>query len=207
MNLRPCVAASFAASLVCLVTVWGSPAAFAQIPGGGGAAPAPRAGRWDGQVRRVRACGCGWGRPCGKSGQSRSGSRFSRRRRRGGAAAAAPVPARAPLPQIPLPPVAYSDPAANRAAIKTFVDGYVQRLLDDADPVNQANAREELARATMEKGQPAQPAFLFEYAKLLNDALLPQLQGGKASMRQRLNIAIVASRVAYVAENTALPRW
>jgi len=103
-----------------------------------------------------------------------------------------------------LPPAAYADPTANRAAIKTFVDGYVQRLLNDADPANQANAREELARATMEKGQAAQPAFLFEYAKLLNDALLPQLQGGKASMRQRLNIAIVASRVAYVAENTAL---
>ena len=108
------------------------------------------------------------------------------------------------MAQIPLPAVAYADPTANRAAIKTYVDGYVERLLNDADPVNQANAREELSRATMEKGQPAQPAFLFEYAKLVNDALLPPLKGGKASMRQKLNIAIVTSRVAYVAENSAL---
>jgi len=118
--------------------------------------------------------------------------------------ASAPVPPPAPMAQIPLAAEAYTDPAARRADIKIFVEGYVQRLLNDADPVNQANAREELARATMEKGQPAQPAFLFEYAKLVNDALLPPLKGGKASMRQKLNIAIVTSRVAYVAENAAL---
>jgi hypothetical protein len=114
------------------------------------------------------------------------------------------VAAPTPLPQIQIPPAAYAGAAANRAAIKTFVDGYVQRLLNDSDALNQGIAREELAKATMEKSQPAQPEFLFEYAKMLNDALLPQIQGGKASMRQRLNIAIVAQRVATVSENSAL---
>jgi hypothetical protein len=108
------------------------------------------------------------------------------------------------LPAVTIPAEAYADPGPQRAAIKNFVDTYVGRLVNDADPVNQSVAREELARAAMEKGQPAQPPFLFEYAKILNEALVGHLNKGNASMRQRLNIAIVAQRVASVAQNTAL---
>jgi hypothetical protein len=108
------------------------------------------------------------------------------------------------LPQVTLPPAAYTNPETQRPAIKTFVDTYVERLVNDADPVNQSTAREELSKAALEKGQPAQPPFLFEYARILNDALLARLKAPNASMRQRLNIAIVAQRVAQVAQNTAL---
>src|SRR6185436_4592395 len=109
-----------------------------------------------------------------------------------------------PLPAVTIPQEAYADPGPQRAGMKNFVDTYVGRLVNDADPVNQSVAREELSKAVLEKGQPAQPPFLYEYAKMLNDALVAHLNKGNASMRQRLNIAIVSQRVASVAQNTAL---
>jgi hypothetical protein len=168
-------------SVICL---WGSATARAQprsapIPGGGGAAaPAPR-------------------QPAG-GGPATGGATGGATP--GGATAAPATPA---LPAVSIPPEAYVDSGARAADIRKFIDTYVERLVNDADPVNQGIAREELSKAAYEKGQPAQPPFLYDYAKALNTALSQKL-GGNASMRQRLNIAIVTYRVTSVAENVAL---
>jgi hypothetical protein len=100
---------------------------------------------------------------------------------------------------------AYADPGANRAVIVDFVTRNLTNLMNDTDTAAQTNARNNMTAATMTAGAPASPAFLFEYAKALNDAFLPKLDPkANATIRQRLNIAIVTARVAYMAENVAL---
>jgi hypothetical protein len=106
---------------------------------------------------------------------------------------------------VTVPPVAYTSPAANRAVIANFVKLNVTNLLNDSNTAAQTNARNNLTAATSTAGAPASPAFLFEYGMALNDAFLPHL-GPKAdsSVRQRLNIGIVAARVAYASQNLTL---
>jgi len=104
---------------------------------------------------------------------------------------------------VTLLPAEYTSPTT--AGIKAFVDPNVFNLLVDSDPVAQAKARDNLALATMTAGAPASPGFLLEYGKALDAAMLPELApAAKASVRQRLNIAIVVQRVAVVAQNSTL---
>lgn len=96
-------------------------------------------------------------------------------------------------------------PAPTAAGIKPFVDSNVNNLLVDSDPTLQAKSRENIVAAASPNGAAAQPAFLFEYCKQLDAGFAPHLAPtAKASIRQRLNIAIVCARVAEVADNSAL---
>lgn len=124
-----------------------------------------------------------------------------------GGAAAAPTVTVIPAVSAPVTvaQAAYTDPAGNRAVIVDFVMRNLQNLMNDTDPAVQTNARNNLSAATMTAGAPASPAFLFEYGMALNNAFLPKLDPkANATLRQRLNIAIVTARVAYVAENVTL---
>jgi len=106
---------------------------------------------------------------------------------------------------VTVPPDAYANPAAQRAVIVDFVTKNVTNLLNDSDTTAQTNSRNNLTAATSTAGAPASPAFLFEYGMALNNAFISHL-GPKAnsSVRQRLNIGIVAARVAYASQNVAL---
>jgi hypothetical protein len=109
-----------------------------------------------------------------------------------------------PVPVVvTIPPAEYTAPTT--AGIKPFVESNVTNLLVDADPALQAKARDNLVQAASPNATPASPAFLFEYGKQLDAAFLPHLAPAvKASLRQRLNIAIVSAKVAAVADNSAL---
>jgi hypothetical protein len=130
----------------------------------------------------------------------------------GGAAAprpAAPAAPAAPPPAVSapvtVPQAAYADPGGNKPVIVDFVTRNLTNLMNDADPAAQTNARNNLSAATMTAGAPASPTFLFEYGKALNDAFGPKLETkANATVRQRLNIAIVTAKVAYVADNVTL---
>jgi hypothetical protein len=100
---------------------------------------------------------------------------------------------------------AYTAPAANKASIDDFVDKNIACLLNDGDQVNQQKSRDNLSIAPAPQGQPAAPAFLFEYARSVNAALTAQLAPAKKpTLRQRLNAAIVVARIAAVAQNAAM---
>jgi len=121
----------------------------------------------------------------------------------GGAAAARPTT----IPAVPVSATIahdiYGDPQKNVAGIVTFVKGNVANLINDTDPALQGRSRDNLAAATMTEGQPASPAFLFEYGRALNNEFVTKL-GPNASMRQRLNIAIVVAKVVPVLQNVTL---
>src|SRR5258706_5674804 len=126
-----------------------------------------------------------------------------------GAGPAAPAPkATAPAAvaaPVTVPQSAYADPGGSKAVIVDFITRNLTNLMNDADTAAQTNARNNLAAATMTAGAPASPAFLFEYAKALNDAFLTKLDAkANTTIRQRLNIAIVTAKGAYVADNVAL---
>jgi hypothetical protein len=126
-----------------------------------------------------------------------------------GTKAATPTPTPTPPAAVPapvtVPQAAYTDPGANRAVIVDFVTRNLTNLMNDADTPAQTNARNNLSAATVTSGAPASPTFLFEYGKALNDAFVPKLEPkANATLRQRLNIAIVTAKVAYVADNVTL---
>jgi hypothetical protein len=111
----------------------------------------------------------------------------------------------APAAPVTVPQDAYTKPGDNRKLIVDFVKANVDNLLNDADAAAQGKSRENLVAATLPGGVEASPEFLYEYARALNDALQPRLNpANKPSLRQRLNAAIVAARVAYVAKNPML---
>jgi hypothetical protein len=106
-------------------------------------------------------------------------------------------------PVVTVPQNEYITPS--EAGIRPFVDANVTNLLVDSDPALQTKSRDNLLAAANPGGAAAQPAFLFTYGKLLDNAFGPHLKpAAKASLRQRLNIAIVAARVSAVADNSAL---
>lgn len=78
------------------------------------------------------------------------------------------------------------------SAIKQFVQAQTARLTS-TDPVQQAAGREALSNATIGE-PPASAAFNDAYSQAVNDAMLPLADD--ASVRVRLNAAIVVSRVA-----------
>lgn len=122
--------------------------------------------------------------------------------------ATAPVaPAPAPTVTVPAPVTIaigeYTSPT--RAGIDAFVIPNVTNLMADSDPPTQTKARDNLSAATSPGGALAQPGFLLVYCQSLNAVLTAKLApAAKATLRQRLNIAIVAQRVAAVSENAAL---
>jgi hypothetical protein len=100
---------------------------------------------------------------------------------------------------------AYQNPGASKAEIDAFVKANVENLANENDPVAQGRSRENLSQATITQGAPASPEFLFEYGRSLNAGLVAKLDPKKQpGLRTRLNIAIVAARVAYVAQNITL---
>lgn len=109
-----------------------------------------------------------------------------------------------PVPVVvTIPPTEYTAPSA--AGIKPFVDSNVNNLLVDSDPTLQAKARDNIVAAASPNGAAASPQFLLEFCKQLDAAFGPHLApAAKASIRQRLNIAIVSARVATVADNWTL---
>lgn len=110
------------------------------------------------------------------------------------------------LAQAPLtlPKEAYNTPGASKAIIDDFIKKNVEQLLNDKDTAAQSKSRDVLYLATMTGGQPGSAEFLFEYAKALNNEVSGKLDPKTRSIRQRLNIAIITSRVAAVAQNGAL---
>jgi hypothetical protein len=123
--------------------------------------------------------------------------------------AATPPPAPVTTPSAPAPVTpsqnAYASPGASKAEIDAFVKANVENLVNEGDPVAQGRSRENLAQATMTQGAPASPEFLFEYGRSLNSGLSAKLDPkNKVGLRGRLNIAIVAARVAYIAQNITL---
>jgi adenosyl cobinamide kinase/adenosyl cobinamide phosphate guanylyltransferase len=126
----------------------------------------------------------------------------------GAATATATPPPTAPAAvsaPVTVAQAAYTDPGGNKAIIVDFVTRNLTNLMNDADTAAQTNARNNLSAATLPAGAPASPTFLFEYGKALNDAFGPKLEAkANATLRQRLNIAIVTAKVAYVADNVTL---
>lgn len=118
----------------------------------------------------------------------------------GGSATSAAGEATVP---VTVPAAAQTTPSP--AALAPFIDPNVAKLLDDKDPAGSARARENLSAGTMVNGQPGSPAFLLTYGQVLNNALVKALApANKPTLRQRLNAAIVVSRVATVSQNASL---
>jgi hypothetical protein len=86
-----------------------------------------------------------------------------------------------------------------------FCTAKVAALMTDAEPVQQGNSRNNLTAATTQAGSPAPPTFQLPYAQALNAALVAQLgPAKKASLRKRLNAAIVAAKVSAVGQTAGL---
>jgi hypothetical protein len=109
-----------------------------------------------------------------------------------------------PVPVVvTIPAGEYTTPTP--AGIKPFIDSNVNNLLVDSDPTLQGKARENIVAAANPNGAAASPAFLAEFCKQLDAGFTPHLApAAKASIRQRLNIAIVCARVSAVADNWTL---
>jgi hypothetical protein len=119
------------------------------------------------------------------------------------AAAAKPAPVASPPAPVTIPPAVYTSPTP--AAISAFIAPNIANLMNDGDPAGQAKSRDNLTAAVFTAGAPASPAFLLVYAQALDAAVAPNLAPAKkATLRQRLNLAIVVARVATVAQNGAL---
>jgi hypothetical protein len=102
---------------------------------------------------------------------------------------------------------AYADPSGKHLVIVDFITRNLTNLLNDGDAAAQGNARNNLtvAAVNLVNGAPPSPTFMLEYGKELNNAFLLKLDAkANATLRQRLNIAIVTARVAYVTENVTL---
>jgi hypothetical protein len=122
-------------------------------------------------------------------------------------AGAATLPAITPAVNAPITISAgtYANPSGGRAEIDKFVELNFQNLLNDSNTDAQAKARDYLVQATQQAGAPASPTFLFEYGQSLNNAFLAKLTpNNKLSVRQRLNIAIVAAKFSWAANNITL---
>jgi hypothetical protein len=87
--------------------------------------------------------------------------------------------------------------------IQAFVDERV-KVLSGSDTLEQSKAREDLVRQVSPGAAGAAPtsAFMTDYARRLNTALLPLAQN--KDIRVRLNAAIVAARVSQGAGNAML---
>jgi hypothetical protein len=85
--------------------------------------------------------------------------------------------------------------------IQDFIDQQTAALADESKPTAQQAARDALIGEVVGALQPSS-SFLDVYAKLLNKALLPLTKSD--SMRVRLNVAIVAARVAQRVETIGL---
>jgi hypothetical protein len=120
----------------------------------------------------------------------------------GGAApsAAAPAPVETPAvpAQVTVPQAEYTSPTSNGIAL--FINPNVQNLLNDSNLTAQGKARDNLVLAVTPAGAPASPAFHFAYGTALNNAFSAALKN-KPTLRQRLNIAIVAAKVAWAAQS------
>jgi hypothetical protein len=117
-------------------------------------------------------------------------------------APATTAPVVVPAVQAPATPTpgAYADPDKNKADIENFVKLNLQNLFNDSNVDAQSKARENLIQATQPAGAPASPNFMFLYGQSLNSALSAKLApSAKATLRQRLNVAIVTARFAYQA--------
>jgi hypothetical protein len=119
------------------------------------------------------------------------------------------VPTTAPAPAVAAPvtisPAAYGDPDKGRAEIDNFVKLNLENLLNDGNADAQSKAREVMTTATMAAGAPASPTFLFNYGQSLNNAFSAKLATPKKlTIRQRLNLAVVTAKVAYMANNITL---
>jgi len=120
---------------------------------------------------------------------------------------AATLPAIIPAVSAPVrpSPAAYSNPQGAQKELDAFVGQNLQNLLNDTNPDAQAKARDNLIQATQQSGAAASPQFLFEYGQALNNAFSAKLTpANKLSVRQRLNLAIVAAKFAYSADNITL---
>lgn len=93
-----------------------------------------------------------------------------------------------------------SAPAATQQ-IQTFIDQQVSALGNAADATAQQSARDALIGEVVGAAQ-ASASFLDVYSSLLNKALLPLTRSD--NLRVRLNVAIVAARVAEHVENARL---
>jgi hypothetical protein len=115
------------------------------------------------------------------------------------AAAAAPVPVETPAvpASVTVPQNEYISPSSN--GIDAFVKPNVQNLLNDSNLTAQQKARDNLVLAATPAGAPASPAFHFAYGTALNNAFSAALKN-KPTLRQRLNMAIVAAKVAWAAQ-------
>ncbi len=103
----------------------------------------------------------------------------------------------------PIPEAGYSDPATNRKKIEELAGQNFTKLLDDSDPAGQTVARDALTKACYTGNTIAPPTFLFEYGNIINRLATARL-ANKATLRERLNIAIVTARVAAAAQNSTL---
>jgi hypothetical protein len=104
-----------------------------------------------------------------------------------------------------IPSSAYDNPTGERDKINAFISYYVNNLVNDADPPAQSKARDALVNALYTKGAPAQPPFMFEYGRALETALSAKIAPNlKPTLRQRLNVAIVAARSAALLGNYTL---
>jgi hypothetical protein len=92
-------------------------------------------------------------------------------------------------------------PFANQ--IQGFIDDRVKALAG-SNAIEQSKAREDLIRQVGPgaDGKPPTPAFMTDYARRLNGALVPLAQS--QDIRVRLNAAIVAARVSQGAGNAML---
>src|SRR6266700_3251834 len=116
-----------------------------------------------------------------------------------------------PPPAVPAPVTvaqeAYADPTGKHAVIVDFVTQNVTNLMNDGNSAAQSAARNNLISAAVNlvNGAAPSPAFMLDYGKALNDTFLPKLDPkANSTVRQRLNIAIVTARVAWVADNVTL---
>ncbi|HSI33218.1 MAG: hypothetical protein ACAI43_23480 [Phycisphaerae bacterium] len=95
----------------------------------------------------------------------------------------------------------------NQGEIDAWVKAATTDLLNEKNPAGQAKARELMVNACWEKLNvaPAGAGFLAAYSTSINNEFEPRLPPkGKATPRQRLNMAIVAAKVAGVAQQSPL---
>lgn len=105
-----------------------------------------------------------------------------------------------------LPPEAYTDPTGGaRAKITAFISANLARVLDK-EVAAQVKGRKSLMYApTMgtENGKLAEPPFLLEYARQMDQAVSATLKGNVPA-RAKINVAIVVARVAEKTQSAAL---
>jgi hypothetical protein len=93
--------------------------------------------------------------------------------------------------------------AADRATVDQFLAGQLATLTNlKAKPAAQQAARDKLVAQV--SGTGGSPAYLDAYAQSLSRQLLPLLKDKNVTLRMRLNLAIVAERIASKSGNAAM---